>query len=48
MGGGPVDDPKLTGMARYFNGTTISGRANVRTVHPLTLFSETRRNSILF
>ena len=26
---GPIDDPKLTGLNRYFNGTTLRGRANV-------------------
>ncbi|XP_076271312.1 ATP synthase F(0) complex subunit k, mitochondrial-like [Rhynchophorus ferrugineus] len=25
----PFDDPKLKGISRYFNGTTVRGRANV-------------------
>lgn len=29
MSGDHVDDSKLTGMSKYFNGNTMRGRANV-------------------
>ncbi|KAK9747353.1 ATP synthase regulation [Popillia japonica] len=36
----PFDDPSLKGISRYFNNTTIRGRANVAmaTLGGLTLF----------